>query len=67
MKIATGVLGSWAFASLDPDDDQDIVKTMTRHYQPAVTQYVGSQPGPERLPPFAAATAFAQLPRSPSG
>lgn len=39
MKIATGILGSWAFASLDPDDDQDIVKSMTRRYQPVLTQY----------------------------
>lgn len=50
MKIATGILGSWAFASLDPDDDQDIVKTMTRRYQPVLTQYVVSIPEPEPLP-----------------
>ena len=68
MKIATGILGSWAFASLDPDDDQDIVKTMTRSYQPVLTQYVVPMPEPELLPSqTTAATPLWQLLPSLSG
>lgn len=38
LKLAVGLMGAWAFRSLSTDES-DIVETMLRDSQPAVTQY----------------------------